>query len=277
MYSDKFSSRHIGPNRQETEAMLKTIGVDSLETLIDETVPANIRLKKPLNIAPALSEFEYLKHLKSLAGKNKIYRSYIGLGYYGTIVPAPIQRNILENPGWYTAYTPYQAEISQGRLEALLNFQTMVSDLTGLPIANASLLDEGTAAAEAMIMLYNSRNKDLVNNEANKFFVSDECFPQTIDILKTRSTPLGIELIIGDYRTFTSDGKVFGALLQYPGKDGNIEDYSAFTKAAHEQNILVAVAADILSLALLTPPGEWGADVVVGSSQRFGVPMGFGG
>jgi glycine dehydrogenase len=277
MYTDKFSSRHIGPNQQETEAMLKTIGVDSLDKLIDETIPANIRLKKPLNIAPAMSEFEYLKHLKSLAAKNKVFRSYIGLGYYNTIVPAPIQRNILENPGWYTAYTPYQAEIAQGRLEALLNFQTMVSDLTGLPIANASLLDEGTAAGEAMIMLYNSRSKDLVKNEANKFFISDECFPQTIDILKTRSAPLGIELIIGDYRTFNSDGKVFGALLQYPGKDGNIEDYSAFVKAAHEKNILVAVAADILSLALLTPPGEWGADVVVGSTQRFGVPMGFGG
>ena len=277
MYSDKFSTRHIGPNQHETDAMLKTIGVESLDKLIDETVPANIRLKKPLDIAPAMSEFEYLKHLKSLAAKNKVFRSYIGLGYYNTIIPAPIQRNILENPGWYTAYTPYQAEISQGRLEALLNFQTMVSDLTGLPIANASLLDEGTAAAEAMIMLYNSRSKDLVKNGANKFFVSDECFPQTIDILKTRSAPLGIELIIGDYRTFTSDGKVFGALLQYPGKDGNVEDYSAFVTSAHEQNILVAVAADILSLALLIPPGEWGADVVVGSSQRFGVPMGFGG
>ncbi len=277
MYSDKFSSRHIGPNQQETEAMLKTIGVDSLDKLIDETVPANIRLKKSLDIPPAMSEYEYLKHIKSLATKNKVFRTYIGLGYYGTIVPAPIQRNILENPGWYTAYTPYQAEIAQGRLEALLNFQTMVADLTGLPIANASLLDEGTAAAEAMIMLYNSRNKDLVKNGANKFFVSDECFPQTIDILKTRSAPLGIELVIGDYRTLNSEGKVFGALLQYPGKDGNVEDYSSFVKTAHEQNILVAVAADILSLALLTPPGEWGADVVVGSSQRFGVPMGFGG
>lgn len=277
MYTDKFSARHIGPNQQETEAMLKTIGVDSLDTLIDETVPANIRLKKSLNIAPAMSEFEYLKHLKSLAAKNMVFRSYIGLGYYNTIVPAPIQRNILENPGWYTAYTPYQAEIAQGRLEALLNFQTMVSDLTGLPIANASLLDEGTAAAEAMIMLYNSRNKDAIKNEANKFFVSDECFPQTIDILKTRSAPLGIELIIGNYRNFESDGKVFGALLQYPAKDGNIENYADFVKTAHEKNMLVAVAADILSLALLMPPGEWGADVVVGSSQRFGVPMGYGG
>lgn len=277
MYTDNFSSRHIGPNRQETEAMLKTIGVDTLDQLIDETVPANIRLNKALEIAPAMSEYEYLKHLKKIAAKNKVFRTYIGLGYYNTIVPSPIQRNILENPGWYTAYTPYQAEIAQGRLEALLNFQTMISDLTGLPIANASLLDEGTAAAEAMIMLYNSRNKELVKNEANKFFVSDECFPQTIDILKTRSAPLGIELIIGDYRTFVSDGKVYGALLQYPAKDGNIENYSAFVKTAHENNMLVAVAADILSLALLTPPGEWGADVVVGSSQRFGVPMGFGG
>jgi glycine dehydrogenase len=277
MYSDKFSTRHIGPNQEETELMLKTIGVESLEKLIDETVPSNIRLKKPLNIAPSMSEYEYLKKLKSIAAKNKVFRSYIGLGYYNTIVPTPIQRNILENPGWYTAYTPYQAEIAQGRLEALLNFQTMMSDLTGLPIANASLLDEATAAAEAMIMFYNSRNKEQVKNEANKFFVSNECFPQTIEVLKTRSAPLGIELIIGDYRTFNSDGKIFGALLQYPCKDGNIEDYSAFTQAAHEQNILVAVAADILSLALLTPPGEWGADVVVGSSQRFGVPMGYGG
>ncbi|MFN4235184.1 MAG: aminomethyl-transferring glycine dehydrogenase [Bacteroidia bacterium] len=277
MYTDNFSTRHIGPNLQETEAMLKTIGVESLDQLIEETVPANIRLNKTLEIAPAMSEYEYLKHLKKIAAKNRVFRSYIGLGYYNTIVPSPIQRNILENPGWYTAYTPYQAEIAQGRLEALLNFQTMISDLTGLPIANASLLDEGTAAAEAMIMLYNSRNKELVKNEANKFFVSDECFPQTIDVLKTRSAPLGIELIIGDYRTFVPDGKVYGALLQYPAKDGNIENYSEFVKKAHENNMLVAVAADILSLSLLTPPGEWGADVVVGSSQRFGVPMGFGG
>jgi len=277
MYSDKFSTRHIGPNQEETELMLKTIGVESLEKLIDETVPSSIRLNEPLNIAPAMSEYEYLKHVKQIASKNKVFRSYIGLGYYNTIVPAPIQRNILENPGWYTAYTPYQAEIAQGRLEALLNFQTMVSDLTGLPIANASLLDEATAAAEAMIMFYNSRNKEQIKNNVNKFFVSNECFPQTIDVLKTRSAPLGIELIIGDYRSFNSDGKFFGALLQYPCKDGNIEDYSVFTRTAHEYNILVAVAADILSLALLIPPGEWGADVVVGSSQRFGVPMGFGG
>lgn len=272
-----FQSRHIGPDKAETTQMLKKVNVSSLDQLIEETIPANIRLKKPLNLPEALSEFQYAKHIRQLASKNKLYKSYIGLGYYGTIVPAVIQRNILENPGWYTAYTPYQAEISQGRLEAILNFQTMIMDLTGMQIANASLLDEGTAAAEAMNMFYNSRTRDQIKNNANVFFVSDECFPQTIDILKTRSAPLGIELVIGKWNEFKFNDKVFGAILQYPTSDGIVNDYAEFVKNAKSVSAMVVAAADIMSLAILTPPGEWGADCVIGSSQRFGVPMGYGG
>ena len=208
---------------------------------------------------------------------NKVFKTYIGLGYYNTIVPPVTQRNVLENPGWYTAYTPYQAEIAQGRLEALLNFQTMVMDLTGMEIANASLLDEATAAAEAMAMLFNNRSREAVAQGANKFFVSNECYPQTIDLMKTRSTPMGIELVIGDYKTLAWDSHIFGALLQYPTVDGTVHDYAAFVKNAKSNGATIAVAADILSLVLLTPPGEWGADVVVGNTQRFGVPMGYGG
>jgi glycine dehydrogenase len=257
--------------------MLKTIGLSSVDELIDQTVPAAIRLKKPLNLPGGLNEMEYLNHLRKLASKNKIYRTYIGMGYYNTITPGVIQRNMLENPGWYTSYTPYQAEISQGRLEALLNFQTMVSDLTGLPIANASLLDEGTAAAEAMIMLFNSRSRDQVKNNSTRFFVSDQLFPQTIDILKTRAGSLGIEIEIGAHQHFECTEDFFGAIVQYPDQTGEIVDYKSFAEQLHKKECTLVVAADILSLTLLTHPGEWGADVVVGSTQRFGIPMGYGG
>jgi len=272
-----FSSRHIGPREQDLKRMLETIGVDSIDTLIDETVPAKIRLKKPIDLNSARSEHFYLRELEGLAKKNKLFRSYIGMGYYNTIVPPAIQRNVLENPGWYTAYTPYQSEIAQGRLQALLNFQTMVTDLTKMELANASLLDEATAAAEAMSMFYALRERDAVNRKANKFFISAECFPQTIDVLKTRALPMGIELIVGDYEQFTFSDKIFGCLLQYPNANGGVVDYREFVQKAHKHGALVAVAADLMSLTLLTPPGEWNADAVVGNSQRFGVPMGFGG
>ena len=275
--TDKFVNRHNGPREKDVKEMLEKIGANSLEELIAQTIPAAIRLKKPLNLAKGLSEFDYHKHLRALAAKNKVFKSYIGLGYNNTIVPAVIQRNVLENPGWYTAYTPYQAEISQGRLEALLNFQTMIMDLTGMEIANASLLDESTAAAEAMTMLHNNRNREQIKNGAEKFFVSDECYPQTIDLLKTRSAPLGIELVIGNWKTATLDSSIYGALLQYPSVDGKVYDYAEFVKKAKANGTSIAVAADVLSLVLLTPPGEWGADVVVGNTQRFGVPMGYGG
>jgi glycine dehydrogenase len=257
--------------------MLKKIGASSVDELIAQTVPASIRLKKPLNLPSGMTEYQYHKHLRGVAAKNKVFKTYIGLGYYNTIVPAVVQRNILENPGWYTAYTPYQAEIAQGRLEALLNFQTMIMDLTGMEIANASLLDEATAAAEAMAMLFNNRSREAIENGVNRFFVSSECFPQTIDLLKTRSTPMGIELVIGDFRTFALDNNVYGALLQYPTADGKVHDYADFVKKAKANGTSIAVAADVLSLVLLTPPGEWGADVVIGSTQRFGIPMGYGG
>ena len=275
--TDKFVNRHNGPRASDIAAMLNKIGASSLDELINQTVPASIRLKKPLNLPAGLSEFQYHKHLRAIAAKNKVFKTYIGLGYSNTILPAVIQRNILENPGWYTAYTPYQAEISQGRLEALLNFQTMIMDLTGMEIANASLLDEGTAAAEAMAMLYNNRTRDAAEKGANKFFVSHECYPQTIDLLKTRSAPMGIELVIGDFKNAKLDDTIYGALLQYPTADGKVHDYADFVARTKANGTSIAVAADILSLVLLTPPGEWGADVVVGNSQRFGVPMGYGG
>jgi glycine dehydrogenase len=275
--TDKFVDRHNGPRASDIAAMLEKIGASSLDELIEQVVPAPIRLKKPLNLPGGMSEYQYHKHLRGVAAKNKSFKTYIGLGYYNTILPAVIQRNILENPGWYTAYTPYQAEIAQGRLEALLNFQTMIMDLTGMEIANASLLDESTAAAEAMAMLFHNRTREAIESGANKFFVSDECFPQTIDLLKTRSAPMGIELVIGDFKTVTLDGSVFGALLQYPAVDGKVHDYSGFVKKAKANDAAIAVAADVLSLVLLTPPGEWGADVVIGSTQRFGIPMGYGG
>lgn len=277
MATEKFYTRHIGPRESDLNEMLTSCGVSSLDELIEQTIPNKIRLKKELELAPAMSEYEYLNHINKLGSKNKIFKSYIGLGYYNTITPSVIKRNIFENPGWYTAYTPYQAEISQGRLEALLNFQTMILDLTGMELANSSLLDEGSAASEAMIMGFNDRSKNAKKNEANQFFVSDQCFPQTIAVLKTRSEPLGIELIIGDYATFNFSEKVYGALIQYPDITGNIINYKSFVEKAHTNESIVVVAADLMSLALLTPPGEWGADVVVGSTQRFGVPMGYGG
>lgn len=275
--TDKFVNRHNGPRANDVKSMLKKIGADSVNELIDQTIPATIRLKKPLNLLKGMTEYQYLSHLRGIAAKNKVYKSYIGLGYYNTILPAVIQRNILENPGWYTAYTPYQAEISQGRLEALLNFQTMIMDLTGMEIANASLLDEATAAAEAMAMLFSNRSREAVKAGANKFFVSNECFPQTIDVLKTRSTPLGIEVVVGDFKNFELNNTIYGSLLQYPTQDGKVYDYADFVKKAKANNTAIAVAADVLSLVLLTPPGEWGADVVIGNTQRFGVPMGYGG
>ncbi len=277
MTTDKFVSRHNGPREQETKAMLKKIGVSSVEELINQTVPPHIRLKQPLRVAPAMSEYQYIKHLKALGKKNKTFRSYIGMGYYNNILPAVIQRNVLENPGWYTAYTPYQAEIAQGRLEAILNFQTMVMDLTAMPIANASLLDEATAAAEALFMFYSNRSRDKVKNNANKFFISNTCFPQTIDVVKTRAVPYGIELVIGDVNSAKLDDSFFGALIQYPDINGEIIDYKNFVADLKSREIQVAVATDLLALALLTPPGEWGADCVVGNSQRFGVPLGYGG
>jgi glycine dehydrogenase len=275
--TDKFVNRHNGPRATDVTAMLAKINVSSVDELINQTIPSAIRLKAPLNLPKGMTEYAYHKHLRKIASKNKVYKTYIGLGYNNTIVPPVVQRNILENPGWYTAYTPYQAEIAQGRLEALLNYQTMIMDLTGMEIANASLLDESTAAAEAMTMLYNNRSRDAVKNGATKFFVSNECFPQTIDLLKTRSTPLGIELIIGDWKTQVLDASVYGALLQYPTIDGVVNNYADFVKNAKANGIAIAVAADVLSLVMLTPPGEWGADVVVGNTQRFGVPMGYGG
>jgi len=277
MKTDSFVLRHLGPQENEVKEMVKTIGVNSLDELIDKTIPTDIRLKNELNLPKAISEFEYLRKIQLLSNKNKLFKNYIGLGYHPTVLPSVIQRNVLENPGWYTSYTPYQAEISQGRLEALLNYQTIVSDLTGLPLANSSLLDEGTAAAEAMIMLFNTRSRDQIKSGTSKFFVSEELLPQTISILKTRSIPLGIELSIGNHQNFDFSNNFFGAIVQYPGKSGQIFNYSDFVNKANANGIKVAVAADLLSLVLLTPPGEWGADVVVGTTQRFGIPMGYGG
>ena len=277
MTTDKFVSRHNGPREQEVKAMLKKIGVSSVDELINQTVPDKIRLKQPLRIEASLSEYQYSKHLKELGKKNKLFRSYIGLGYYNNILPAVIQRNVLENPGWYTAYTPYQAEIAQGRLEAILNFQTMVMDLTAMPIANASLLDEATAAAEALAMFYSNRSKDKIKNGGNKFFISETVFSQTIDVVRTRALPYGIELVIADANTTSLDDSFFGALIQYPDMNGEVNDYKQFVADAHSKEIQVVVSTDLLALALLTPPGEWGADCVVGNSQRFGVPLGYGG
>ena len=277
MNTNSFQNRHIGPNKREQEKMLSTIKVETLNQLIFETVPNDIRLKNDLDLAPAMSEYEYLAHIKELSEKNKVFKSYIGLGYHEAIVPSVIQRNILENPGWYTAYTPYQAEIAQGRLEALLNYQTMICDLTGMELANASLLDESTAAAEAMTLLFDVRERVKKKAGAYKFFVSNEILPQTLSLLQTRSTPIGIELVIGNHENFDFSDEFFGAILQYPGKFGQIFNYEEFVTKANENNIKVAVAADILSLVKLKAPGEFGASVVVGTSQRFGIPLGYGG
>src|SRR5213080_1654057 len=268
---DSFARRHIGPSEEEVRSMLSELGYEDLDSLIDATVPKNIRSDRQLNLPAAKSETDALAELRTIANKNKIARSFIGAGYYDCVTPAVIQRNILENPGWYTAYTPYQAEIAQGRLEALLNFQQMIMDLTALDIANASLLDEATAAAEAMSLCR------AVAPNRKAFFVADNCHPQTIAVVQTRAKPLGIDIKIGDYSHLKFDDTVFGALVQYPATDGGIYDYSEFVKQAHNAGALVVVAADILALTLLKPPGEFGADVAVGSTQRFGVPLGFGG
>jgi len=277
MKTDAFALRHIGPRENDLKHMLKTIGADTLDQLINETIPSDIRLHTDLNLEPAMTEYEFANHIQKLGNKNKVFQSYIGLGYNAAIIPAVIQRNVFENPGWYTAYTPYQAEIAQGRLEAILNFQTMVIELTGMEIANASLLDEGTAAAEAMALLFDVRTRDQKKSNINKFFVSEEILPQTLSVLQTRSAPIGVELIIGNHETFDFSSEFFGAILQYPGKFGQIHDYKAFITKATENEIKVAVAADILSLVKLTPPGEMGAAIVLGTTQRFGIPLGYGG
>ena len=277
MSTDKFVNRHNGPRKHEIPHLLKAVGVESLDELIDKTVPESIRLNRPLMLPEAMSEFEYLNHIRMLGSKNKMFRSFIGQGYYGVAPLSVVIRNVLENPSWYTSYTPYQAEISQGRLEALLNFQTMVVDLTGMQIANASLLDESTAAAEAMLMMFNARSRAAVKAGANKFFVDNDIFLQTLDVIETRSEPLGIELVKGKYEEAVFDETFFGAIVQYPSASGQIRDYQEFVTKAHASGSLVGVAADLMSLALLIPPGEWGADIVVGSNQRFGLPMSFGG
>lgn len=277
MTNNLLVNRHIGIFSKDEIRILKRIGSKSLEELIKQTIPSNISLSEKINLPEPLSENQFSTHITELANKNKLFKSYIGQGWYNTILPAVIQRNIFENPSWYTSYTPYQAEISQGRLEALLNFQTAVSDFTGLPLANASLLDESTAAAEAATMMFNLRSREQVKAETNFLFVDENLFPQTIAVLKTRTKLQGIELNIGDFSSFKFSEKYFGAIVQYPNSNGNIEDYIDFTKNAHENNCKVAVAADILSLALLTPPGEWNADICFGSTQRWGIPMMFGG
>ena len=275
---DKFSDRHIGvTNPEDLKAMLAVIGVKSVDELIAQVIPQSIRLKQPLALPQGMSEYEFANHIQALAAKNRTLRSFIGMGYYPCAVPAAITRNVFENPAWYTSYTPYQAEISQGRLEALLNFQTAVISLTGMEIGNCSLLDEGTAAAEAMLMMFSLRSREAVKEGRNQLFVDRNIFPQTLDVLITRSEPFGIELVIDDYNTYEFTGKEFGAIVQYPAANGEVRDYAAFTEAAHAKGALVTAVADLLSLALLKAPGEWGADIVVGTTQRLGIPMGFGG
>jgi glycine dehydrogenase len=277
MLENEFVTRHDGVSSSEETEMLKTIGVASLDDLMDRTIPSAIRLPTPLDLPEAMSEHSYLQSIKGILSKNKPFRSFIGMGYYFSLMPAVITRNIFENPTWYTSYTPYQAEISQGRLEALLNYQTMISELTALPLSNASLLDEATAAGELMLMFYNSRTREAVKNRVCKFFVSSDVFPSTIEVMKTNAAPLGIELVIGDAGSVELDGQFFGALVQYPDQRGAIVDFRAFAEKAKATGIFVGVACDLLSLTLLTPPGEWGADAAIGSTQRFGLPMGFGG
>ena len=277
MSSTDFSCRHLGPRESEIPQMLKKIGVQSLDELIKKTIPASILNEQPLNLPDGVSEHEYLDSLRVIGAKNKLFRTYIGLGYYNTVLPPVIQRNILENPGWYTSYTPYQAEISQGRLEALLNFQTMVMELTGMPIANASLLDEPTAAAEAMIMMFNIRSREMVKRGVNKFFADKNIFPQILDLLKTRAKPLNIKLVTDDWRKCKLTSDFFGLILQYPAADGKVIDYGSFLESARTLNIVSCIVSDLLSLSLLKPPAEWNADIVVGSAQRFGLPMGYGG
>jgi len=277
MITNNFVARHLGIREEDLPKMLKKIGLANIDELIYQTVPDQVRLEKPLDLSDGINEFEYINHLKSLGQKNKQFRSFTGMGYYPAILPPVIQRNLLENAGWYTAYTPYQAEISQGRLEALLNFQTVISDLTAMPLSNCSLLDEGTAAAEGMLMSFNGRSRKKAKAGANKFFVDKEIFPQTMALLETRAKPLGIELIIGDFQCLEMDDTYFGVILQYPNNKGAVNDYTALVTMAQENEALVTAISDLMSLTMLKAPGEWGADIVVGSSQRFGIPMGFGG
>lgn len=277
MDTTKFVNRHVGITAEDLPDMLKTVGVNTLDELIDQTIPANIRLKQPLNLPEPMTEREFAEHINELASKNEVFTSYIGMGWYDTICPAPIQRNVFENPVWYTSYTPYQAEVSQGRLEALLNFQTVICDLTGLPLANCSLLDEATAAAEAATMFFGARSRAQIKAGANVIFVDEKVFASTQAVIHTRAIPQGMKIVTGDYKTFAFTPEVFGAIVQYPNADGSIEDYQEFINRAHANGTKVAVAADLMSLVLLTPPGEWGADVVFGSSQRFGIPMFYGG
>lgn len=274
---DNFADRHIGPRENEIREMLQAVGAATLDELIEQTVPAGIRLRKPLNLQGGLTEGQYYRKILGIAAKNRVFKTYIGMGYYDTVTPAVITRNVFENPVWYTSYTPYQAEISQGRLEALLNYQTMVCELTGMEIANASLLDEATAAAEAMVMMMNLRTRQMTKNNVNVVLVDEKIWPQTRDVLRTRALPLGIELRIGAKKDFELTDDVFGVIVQYPNSDGEITYYSSLVEAAHAKEIKVAVAADLLSLAVLIPPGEWDADIVFGTSQRFGIPMGYGG
>lgn len=277
MDTTKFVNRHVGITAEDLPDMLKAVGVNTLDELIDQTIPANIRLKQPLNLPEPMTEREFAEHINELASKNEVFTSYIGMGWYDTICPAPIQRNVFENPVWYTSYTPYQAEVSQGRLEALLNFQTVICDLTGLPLANCSLLDEATAAAEAATMFFGARSRAQIKAGANVIFVDEKVFASTQAVIHTRAIPQGMKIVTGDYKTFVFTPEVFGAIVQYPNADGSIEDYQEFINRAHANGTKVAVAADLMSLVLLTPPGEWGADVVFGSSQRFGIPMFYGG
>ena len=275
---DKFSDRHIGvTNPEDLKAMLAVIGVKSVDELIAQVIPQSIRLKQPLALPQGMSEYEFANHIQALAAKNRTLRSFIGMGYYPCAVPAAITRNVFENPAWYTSYTPYQAEISQGRLEALLNFQTAVISLTGMEIGNCSLLDEGTAAAEAMLMMFALRSREAVREGRNQLFVDRNIFPQTLDVLLTRSEPFGIELIVDEYDEYSFTGKEFGAIVQYPAANGEVRDYAAFTEAAHAKGALVTAVADLLSLALLKAPGEWGADIACGDGQTLGMPLNFGG
>lgn len=277
MKRNSFAYRHIGPKAVDVDQMLSTIGLDSIDTLIEQTIPKAIRAEKELDLSESMTEAEFGEHIAALGEMNSIFKTYIGMGYHPTVLPGVIQRNILENPGWYTAYTPYQAEIAQGRLEALMNYQTMVVDLTGMELANASLLDEATAVAEAMSMFFGAMPRNKKKTGAHKFFVDQNTFPQSITLLKTRAQPIGVELVFGDYSSFEATDDFFGAMLQYPNSDGSVEDYRAFAAQCNQADIQLVVAADLMSLTLLTPPGEWGADAVVGTTQRFGIPLGYGG
>ena len=277
MKTDLLSGRHIGIEEKDMEHMLSTVGVKSLDELINQTIPSNIRLKKQQDLPAPMTEREYIEHVNALGAKNKLFTSYIGMGWYDSITPAVIQRNVLENPVWYTSYTPYQSEVSQGRLEALMNFQTVIADLTAMPLANCSLLDEATAAAEAANMMFGLRPRDKQKSGANVLFVDKKIFPQTLAVINTRAVPQGITVKTGNYKEFEFTPDVFGCIVQYPNSDGNVENYREFTEKAHAAGCKVSVAADIMSLVLLVPPGEWGADIVFGSTQRLGTPMYYGG